>query len=397
MVRPISTRALRGLIVALAFGAACKGKPQIGLDITLPSSAANDVEWFEVAAYRDARCAALLPMLGDGVPDGASTRVAFRRQDKETPRIGDLPRGSYAFAAVARGDDCGVLATGCTEVDLPDTTSVAVDMKATKDKSGACEPGASCQAARCVPANNNADKAVGANCSLELLGAGPLANPVGGGGTLVSAPAISATPSGFVIVYREIDPNGATARVTVLPVDPAGGALDPARPQLKGRCANSNEYDGVGLVMNGEAGEIVLARSACGGNPGLELLNFTSKRQIEISKDFRASDSTTAKALVLSAGHVAAPRAGGDVVVFAEDGANRIATIKPGEGITMPAGSFGAQSNATGPWVAASDKVLAVLSNGPPAGTAPVVEARPRARPIEARPGSPVKGPPTPT
>lgn len=385
--------ALRALVALLAFGAACKGKAQIGLEITLPQSAVGDTEWFEVGAFRDTRCAAVLPMLNDGIPEGANLRVAFKRSDAETPRIGDIPRGAYAFAAVAKGEDCGVLATGCVEVELPDTESVVVQMSSTEEKSGACEIGASCQAARCVPANNNADIAVGANCSLELLGAGPLANPIGGGGTLVSAPAIAATPSGFVIVYREIDPNGATARVTVLPIDPAGGALDPARPQLKGRCANSDEFDGVGLAMNGEAGQIVLARSACGAKPGLELLSFTSKPQVEISKDFRSSDSPTAQALTLAGAHVAAQRAAGDVIVFTEDGANRIATVKPGVGVTDPAGSFGAQSGSTGAWVAASDKVLAVLSGGPLSTTPTPVDGGADAAPLEAGPPPEEEGP----
>jgi hypothetical protein len=213
---------------------------------------------------------------------------------------------------------------------------------------------------------------VGAQCSLELLGAGPLANPVGGGGTLVSAPAIATTPSGFVIVYREIDPNGASARVTVLPVDPAGGALDATRPLLKGRCANSEETDGIGLVTNGGDGQIVLARSACGGKPGLELLSFSSKPEVTIDPKFLSSDSATAQKLSLSGGHVMATRSGGSVVVFTEDGASRIATVVKGTGVASPSGSFGASTGVTGAWVAASDKVLAVLYAGPSAGAAPV-------------------------
>jgi hypothetical protein len=67
---------------------------------------------------------------------------------------------------------------------------------------------------------------------------------------------------------------------------------------------------------------------------------------------------------VLSASHVAASRPAGNVVVFAEDGANRIATIQPGVGVDAPSGTFGAQRDSTGAWVAASDAVLAVLSGG---------------------------------
>src|SRR4029078_10782835 len=140
-------------------------------------------------------------MLLDGVPEGSNTRVAFRKDDAQPPSIGDLDRASYAFAAVAKGEDCAVLATGCVESKLGDDKTVAISMSGNDPPSGACGLGASCQAARCVPANDNADKSVGAQCSLELLGAGPLANPVGGGGTLVSAPAIATTPSGFLSVY----------------------------------------------------------------------------------------------------------------------------------------------------------------------------------------------------
>ena len=368
-------RAVFVLLVPLGVGIAapaCKGKPEIGFEIQLPSSVVPNTVWFEIAAYRDASCAAVGPMLFDGVPEGSTTRVAFRRDDALTPRIGDLARGKYAFAAVARAEDCGVLATGCVESDVSDAKSVSIAMNATDTPTGACGLGASCQAARCVPANDNADPSVGAQCSLELLGAGPLANPVGGGGTRVSAPAIATTPSGFVIVYREIDPNGASARVTVLPVDPAGGALDPTRPLLKGRCANSDETDGVGLIMNGVDGQIVLARSACGGRPGLELLSFTSKPEVVIDPNFRSSDSPTAQKLTLSGALVAAGRSGGGVVVFTEDGAARIASVQAGVGVAAPSGSYGGTTGMTGAWAAASDKVLAVLSAGPPPAAQPV-------------------------
>lgn len=366
---------LVALVVIAGSPPACKGAQDVSFKIEVPNDVVGQTVWFEVAAYKDTSCGALAPMLMDGVPDGAAKRVAFRKeQANAAPKIGDLSTGSYAFAAVARGEDCGVLATGCSEAELGDDDSVSIPMAGADGTTGTCGLGAACQAARCVPANDNADPSVGAACSLELLGAGPLANPVGGGGTLVSAPAIATTPSGFVIVYREIDPSGASARVTVLPIDPAGGALDPTRPLLKGRCANSEETDGVGLVMDGTDGKIILARSACGGRPGLELLSFTSKPEVAIDPNFRSSDSPTAQKLVLSGGHVAATRPGGSVVAFTEDGTTRLATIVPNMGVGAPSGTFGAQSGATGAWAAASDKVVAVLSAGPPGAVAPVID-----------------------
>ena len=356
---------LLALVTSVAVAAACKTKPDISFDLQLPADLAATPVWLEVGAYEGATCSALAPILLDGVPGSASARVAFRSDTAQRPTFGGLESGSFAFAAVARGEDCGVLAMGCTEVDVDDTRTVSIALAANAAPSGACSAGAVCRAARCLPANDNQDPSVGAQCSLRLLGAGPLANPVGGGGTTVSAPAIAATPSGFVIAYRELDPGGLAARVTILPIDPSGGALDAARPLLKGRCAGADETDGMGLVMNGAAGRIVLARSACGLQPGLELLSFTTRPNVEIDPDFRSSDSPTAQNLTLSAGRVATRTPASAVVVFREDGATRISTVVPGTGGAAPTGTFGGAANMTGAWVAASDQVLAVLSAGP--------------------------------
>jgi hypothetical protein len=372
-VRGAAALSLSLLAGLSAVAPGCNGKTDVSFEIALPSSLVQTTTWFEVGAFRDASCAAVRPMLLNGVPEGAAKRLAFRREDPTAPKVGDLPAGKYAFAAVAKGDNCEVLATGCVEAEMGSEEKVDIAMDANDPPSGACGLGSSCQAARCVPANDNADPSVGARCSLELLGAGPLANPVGGGGTLVSAPAIAATPSGFVVVYREIDPNGASARVTVLPIDPGGGALDPTRPLLKGRCANSNETDGVGLVMNGSDGNIVLARSACGGTPGLELLSFTTKPEVAIDSNFINSPAP-AERLTLSNGHVAATRNGASVVAFLKDGAALLSTVKPGSGVVAPTGTFGGTANITGAWVAASDKVLAVLAAGPAGGAVPVAD-----------------------
>lgn len=380
-----------GAIAAVASITSCKGTPEISFEIAVPKSLVSQTTWFEIAAYKDASCTALKPKLANGTPDGAAKRVAFRRDAKTTPKVGDMPSGKYAFAAVAKGDDCSVLATGCVEAEVPSTDSVSVPMSALDEPTGACGTGASCQAARCVPANDNANPSVGAGCSLELLGSGPLANPVGGGNTMVSAPSIAATPSGFVIVYREIDPNGASARITILPIDPAGGASDPQRPLLSGRCADSEETDGVGLLMNGGDGQIVLARSACGATPGLELLAFTSTPQITVDPNFHSSDSPAPSVLALSMGHVAADRGDGTgVIAFIEDGQSRVATIQAGVGIVQPNGSFGGVQGMTGAWAAASDGVLALLAAGPARASTPGADGGADA---SATPADPETGP----
>jgi hypothetical protein len=94
-------RCLFALLAVLATGAACKGKPQVSFGIALPNGLTNDTAWFEIGGFKDGSCAALVPMLKEGIPAGAAVRVAFRKDDAKTPTLGDLPKGSYAFAAVA--------------------------------------------------------------------------------------------------------------------------------------------------------------------------------------------------------------------------------------------------------------------------------------------------------
>jgi len=369
-----SSRHRRGLLMAAAAvlaAQACSGKPKVGLEIQLDRGLVGDVVWFEVGAFRDASCIAVRPMLADGIPQTATARVAFRRDAPATPTFGDLERGTYAFAAVARREDCGVLATACTDVDVASANSVSLDMRATGAPSGACGKGAVCQAARCVPATNNEDPSVGTQCSLELLGAGPLALSLGAG-TALSAPAIASTPSGFVIAYKEVDSTGGTARVTVLPIDPAGGALSPGTSALKGRCA-TEEADGVGLVLTAADGKVILARSACGAKPALELLSFTSTPEITIKQAFLPAESSIVQKFSLSNAHVSAARAGSNVVVYTEDGAAKIASFLPAAAIDLKTtGTFGGTTGMTGAWVAKSDKVLAVLAAGPPKSASPV-------------------------
>jgi hypothetical protein len=358
------------LVVVAACGASCKSSKEISFDITVPNSLLDTAAWFEVGAFKDASCGALLPLLSGGIPDGAVKRVAFRRDAKESPRVGDLPRASYAFAAVTRADDCSIIATGCKEADVGDIDSVEVQMREVDTPVGACGVGASCQAARCVPANDNSDPSVGAGCSLELLGSGPLANPVGGGGTLVSAPAIAATANGgFIVVYREVDPNGAGARLTILPLDSGGGAPDPIRPGLPGRCANSDETDGIGIALRGDDGMISLARAPCGGKPALELLNFKATPEVG---SFLVSPSPNDTRVLLSPAKPVAARTTGNVVVYTEGGIARIANLDVKNGVTGVStaqnptlGTFGgATSGLTDAWVAANDKILALLAAG---------------------------------
>mgnify|MGYP001053434660 CR=1 FL=1 len=372
----------------LTLGAACKGSRDVGLTVTVPRDVVETAAWFEIGAFKDASCAAVVPMLPNGVPEGYTARVAFRRDAPSTPIFGEIPNGRYAFAAAARGEDCSVVAVGCRDEDVGSADTVSITMTPVAEPLGACTTGATCQAARCVPANDNADPSVGAGCSLELLGAGPLAKSAGGAGTIVSAPAIAPATvtledgfgvDGFVIVYREVDPHGGGARITILPIDGSGGAQLPLRPVLPNPCQTQDETDGVGLVTDGGSAMMALAKAPCGGKAELQLLNFTTSPTLQNGK-FLVSESPTDVRVSLGAARPVATGPNGSVVVFTEGGTARIAKMDPAKGIIGPNGSFGATTGITEAWVAATDKVLALLAAGSGGGApAPPPDAGPDA------------------
>jgi hypothetical protein len=364
-------------VTGVFLGAGCKGNRNVNLDVGVPHSLVSTTTWFEIGAFKDSSCGAIAPMLGGGIPGGATSRLAFRRDAKTTPQFGDIPNGKYAFGAVARDDTCAVIALGCHEDDVGSTDTVSIAMAAVEQPTGKCGVGASCQAAKCVPANDNSDPSVGAGCSLEVVGAGPLAEPVSclgssssqcAQGTLVSAPAIAPTSGGFLIAYREIDPNGSGAKLTLLPIDLGGGAQPPVRPNLANRCANSGETDGIGLVINGADGMIALAKAPCSDKPLLELLNFNvaDPKQPVIGQHF---ESAAPEPVTLGPARSAATVPSGSLVVFTQTGTGLIASMDPAQGVIAPNGTFGAATGITNTWVAGTDKVLALLAAGKGSGT----------------------------
>jgi hypothetical protein len=365
---------VRALALCFALGAACNGSVDVGLEITLPGDLVSKTAWFEVGAYKDARCKDVItPMLSNGIPEGPTARVAFARKDAVGPQFGEIPNGKYAFAAVARDKECTVLATGCTEEDVADTKNVTIRMDAVQEPSGKCPVGASCQAAKCVPANDNADPSVGAGCSLELLGAGPLLHLANRAG-LMSAPAIAPTSTGFVIAYRENDPSGGAARLILLAVDPAGGVYGTDKKDIKvenapplGNCARAKETDGIGLVVAGETGKIAVANSC--EKPYFTLVNFDvtmvdEKRGTLSARAINFVKTDLVVPVTLGAAHASTARPAGDLTVYTENGVARIAQMSATDGIVGPNGDFGGTTGITDAWVTANEKVLALLAVG---------------------------------
>lgn len=381
------------LVAALAFGA-CGRSSDMGIELAIARDLRAGTVWIEVGAFPGASCQALTLMLEGGIPDGADARIAFKPEDNKVPKMGDIPSGPHAFGVVGRGETCEVLFVGCGEANVGKDDRVRVPTRAAAGK-GACRPGSVCDTGRCIPANDNADPSIGAGCSLELLGAGPLPSPLPGGQSFVSAPVIAPVAGGFVVAYREVDPGGGNARVTVQIVDPAGGALPPAIFPLPGRCTTSEESDGIGLVMNGGDGLLTSARSACdGGEAQLELLRFAlNGDQAQASGPLLATPAGPGP-LLFSPVRSAAKRGSAGIAAFVQEGEAIVATIDPSAGITPPSGTFGGSPPMTGAWVATSNELLALLSVGT-GPTGPDVNAPP---PVDAgADGGTDAGEPTPT
>ncbi len=262
-----------GVVLASPWGLGCRKNPSVTFDVTVPSGVLGDVTWFEIGAFRDASCGAVRPQITGGIPlDGSAVRVAFKK-GSPTPEIGDLAKAKYAFAAVAKKDDCTVIAQGCTDTDVSSDRSITVNLSPTEAGLGACGKGEICATARCVSAKDNKDPAVGAGCSLQLLGAGPLANPLAAG-ALLSAPAITPIEGGFIVVYKEVDPSNGYARQVIVPVDASGGVYKGVTLQLADRCTGSEETGATALASTATGNAVMNTRAPCIGNKNKAAIDY---------------------------------------------------------------------------------------------------------------------------
>ena len=339
---------------AVATAEGCRSKPEVTFDIGLPSAVSDQAAWIEVGVFQSASCAALAPMLSGGVPpDGATAHIAFRVKGATVPALGDLPKAKYAFAAVAKDETCGVLAAGCSDVDVNNDRSVSIQLAAIMGGSGPCSTGTVCQGARCVPGSDNSDPSVGAGCSLQLLGAGPLGDPLTGSGVIVSAPAVSATASGFLVAYREYDQYGGSARVSVLPIDNGGGA-QPVKARTLQSCQSVEESDSAGMAFSDpNAGLLVLSRPACPPKPaGLDLLQIDGTGAVTQS----GFEGRGEPARSLSNAHAIAwnPAINEFMVAFTQQRIAQVA-LAPGNRLDqrVPA-TFGGSGTRSGGWTAAT-------------------------------------------
>jgi hypothetical protein len=233
-----------------------------------------------------------------------------------------------------------------------------------------------CEDARCTPATNSGNTGVGAGCSLELLGAGPLADPllIGGGG-VTSAPAIAATSTGFLIAYREYDGIDGLARITVLPVEQGGGALPPEQAQ-QSACSQTQTSDATGVVFSGTSGVVADARAACGATGGVDLFALDGNGQLG-SDGFAGLGGAP---VFLSTAHALAQSAAGTFLAYVQ--ANTASLSSVGGSTLGPPASFDGAGDSTDAWVAASNDVVALVSVGQTPGSVTTEDAG--APPVDA-------------
>jgi hypothetical protein len=267
-------------VAGLSLGAQCAGDPHVSFEVDLPASLSGTAQWMEVGVLPGS-CPPPDQLAGGLPQTGLLDRIAFAKGDANPPAVGTIKKGSYAFAATARGGDCSVLATGCTEADLTSARDVAITLTATPKPLGACENGATCFDAQCTPSLGGPDASQGARCSMAFVAAGPLGDPVDPGSEVVSAPAAAWTGSGFLVAYREYDAAGGTAQLTFAVVGPSGALGLSAPAQLPTQCVNPGEADGLGLAFVGGAGTLVSARPQCGSQPaGFDALQVSATGKI---------------------------------------------------------------------------------------------------------------------
>jgi hypothetical protein len=357
-VAEVAARAAQVTLFFAGSLVACRATPTDGFQLDLPASALSQVAWFEVGIFSGTSCASLAPRLAGGVPlDGDVQRLAFRASGAH-PGIPNLPRATYAIGVAARAADCSVVATGCSDVDLSSAASVTVVLDAVSGTpAGACAGGTSCDQARCTGGASSA----GGGCSLQLLGAGPFADPLAFTGTMMSAPAVAPTPNGFVVAYREYDPSVGQARVTVLPIDDNGGAASATQTSVTA-CVSNPISDATALFFSGSSGLVAVARAGCGADPGVDLLPIDATGAFAMP----GFSDRGALPLTLSPAHALAGSASGVFLAYAQGGVATAAT-ESASALGTPA-PFGV-SAASGAWVAASDQVLALVSTG--SGTLP--------------------------
>ncbi len=359
------------IIVGASF--ACHPTGNVSFTLGVPSGLTSSVAYYEIGAFASGSCSALVTQLPGGLPSsGETARAVFAPTTSPEPALGNLPRGSYAFAATAKDANCQVLAIGCSEADVGSTSSVTVGLTALESPSATCSDSTSCVDGECVPPGEGSND-IGAGCSLVLVGAGPLAEALQStGGEVTSAPAVVVTPSGFLLAYREYDQGMNAARLTLLPIANDASAGAAAQTSLPNRC-DTVESDATGLAWNGDHGLAVVSHQLCKdvGLTGEDTVQVDATGATQ-SGGFSTIQTPAMQTLLLSTGHAVAAQPGGDEFFVAQGITNRppdttppYATISLTDGLNASlAAQYASPSTVSSSVVASTATLVAAGSVG---------------------------------
>lgn len=255
------------------------------------------------------------------------------------PGVGDLPSGTYGFAVLVKDQSCAIMGYGCTEVDLASKRAVTINVQPNADANhqlapiGGCMAPAACVAGTCGMATDGgaaggagggggggggmgggsggkagSGGAPSMGCKLELIKSGDLPPPIDVGAT-IAGPAVVATPTGFLIGYRDLNAGATMDRVNVVAVTSDGVAAQPS-PFALTPCAATAVDPTVAMAINddGTSGLLAASRPPCknamvdGGveGAGVTFVRFNGGGQIQDGKPLQGEPGFPAISLASS-------------------------------------------------------------------------------------------------
>ena len=253
---------------------------------TMWTCAEREAYFVELAVFDEA-CPSKTKLAGGDT--SGNTWNQTQEFDGGFTEVGDLAKKKYGFSAVMRDGNCGVVGFGCTPVDLEHHRHITVAVNTpVEPPRGGCASGETCQKGKCVKggvSEGGTDAEVEAdapgdsgppNCKLEVIAAESFDLPASTG-FLYTGPAVAPTPSGFVVMYREVDSGGTLPRGVRMKIADNGTPGDRVNVALT-PCTQLIDADGVSATWNNKLGAGLMAVSlpACppAGKPQMHISNF---------------------------------------------------------------------------------------------------------------------------
>ena len=188
------------------------------------------------------------------------------------PPIGDLPKKTFGFAALLRNGDCQIVAAGCTEANLDRVGKINIFVVTPTENLPGCV--GRCDAGSCKrdekpdpePGKGGAGGGTNGEC-LALSRELPL--PVAASPSpTVTSPTVIATPTGFLIVYRERGGTGQRDLITAVNVGKDGQIVTATQVDVD-TCEAGTRTDDVGLgaALGSSSGLAFGDRPVCTGAP----------------------------------------------------------------------------------------------------------------------------------